>query len=91
MLVVVAEVGVSVPGQETLDAGTYVPCTDDGVHGDGTSVDERPQGRGIMPFRRASAVRKDVYDHVRSMAEVGIPESRVNCSARRYRQGVYFC
>ena len=93
MLVTVA-VGVRLPGQVILVAETYVPLTDDGAPLDGRCGGEdeaRPQGLGMMPFRRARAVRKAVYDHVRSVAEVGVPESRVNCSGRRCRQGMYFC
>ena len=53
-------------------------------------TDEAPHDGGRTLLRALWAVRKAAYDHVRSLAETGVPSCREYCSVREPSAGVYF-
>lgn len=91
VVVAVPEV-VPVAGNTVSVAVAYGPVAEVATHVPGTLwALGSPHEAGTTELRRASAVRREAYDQVRSPAERGVPSSRENCSARDPLDGVYFC
>ena len=80
-------------GHELIVAVAYCPFTvvlEQEDVPDGDAIFGAFQDGGSTPFRRSAAVTNFANDQVKSLADIWVPLSLLNCSDRAPLDGVYF-